>query len=169
MRKLRQHRCRVTASDWLPHSTFRRIWSLVCFSALLYNIYAVPRDCAFFLTHNRFEAPDSEAFVDICLFWTGDVIFALDFFFHCRRFAIEHDGHVIMDRKKIQRLYLWSVGGILDLISIVPLDFMAALVSMKNLPFLRLNKVRRNIWYHEMHMYKQFFIYIWVCGHCICD
>ncbi|KAH9113656.1 hypothetical protein AeMF1_012179 [Aphanomyces euteiches] len=135
--------CCVMSSDWLPNSMFRRLWTLVCFSGLLYNIYAVPRDCAFFRTHNRFEDPDVEAVVDLALFWSLDVVFLVDFFLHCRRFYIEYDGHLITDRRKIFRRYVRSIWFAVDLLSILPLDLGAAWYSMTNLPFLRLNKIVR--------------------------
>ncbi|OQR87246.1 tetrameric potassium-selective cyclic nucleotide gated channel [Achlya hypogyna] len=139
----RRRRCRVTASDWLPNSMFRRVWKLVSFAGLLYNIYAVPRDCAFYRTHNRFAQPDAEALVNLAVFWAFDIFFIVDFFLHCRRFAIEHDGNIITDRNKIRNLYLRSARFWPDLISILPLDAFCAITSMSLLPFLRLNKILR--------------------------
>ncbi|KAF0694103.1 Aste57867_14989 [Aphanomyces stellatus] len=139
----RRRGCRVHSTDWLPNSMFRRLWTLACFGGLLYNIYAVPRDCAFFRTHNRFAHPDTEATVDLVLFWTFDALFFVDFFLHCRRFYAEYDGHLVSDRAKIFRRYAKSVWFWIDLVSILPLDLGAAWTSMESLPFLRLNKIVR--------------------------
>ncbi|RHY28135.1 hypothetical protein DYB32_006210 [Aphanomyces invadans] len=141
----RRRRCRVTSADWLPNSMFRRVWTLVCFGGLLYNIYAVPRDCAFFRSHNRFEAPDAEALVDLGLFWGFDVLFLVDFFLHCRRFYVEHDGHVVTDRRRVFRRYIRSVWCWIDLTSILPLDVVCVCGwhSMRDLAFFRVNKIVR--------------------------
>ncbi|RHZ18066.1 hypothetical protein DYB37_000245 [Aphanomyces astaci] len=141
----RRRWCRVTSADWLPNSMFRRLWTLVCFGGLLYNIYAVPRDCAFFRSHNRFEDPDAEALVDLGLFWGFDLLFLVDFFLHCRRFYVEYDGHLVTDRRRLFRRYTRSFWCVIDVVSILPLDLicLGGWYSMRDLPFFRVNKIVR--------------------------
>ncbi|KDO29481.1 hypothetical protein SPRG_20060 [Saprolegnia parasitica CBS 223.65] len=139
----RRRRCRLNASDYLPNSMFRRVWTLVSLTGLLYNVYAVPRDCAFFQSHNRFENLDPEAMANLLIFWCFDVFFAMDFYLHCTRFAVEHDGTIVTERRKVRNLFLRSGWFWIDVVSILPLDALGLVSGMRDLPFYRLNKILR--------------------------
>ncbi|EQC37351.1 hypothetical protein SDRG_05568 [Saprolegnia diclina VS20] len=139
----RRRRCRLNASDYLPNSMFRRVWTLLSLLGLLYNVYAVPRDCAFFQSHNRFENLDHEAMANLLIFWCFDIFFATDFYLHCTRFAVEHDGTIVTERRKIRNLFLRSGWFWVDAVSILPLDALGLVSGMRDLPFYRLNKILR--------------------------
>ncbi|MCP9258132.1 Cyclic nucleotide-gated cation channel [Dirofilaria immitis] len=71
-----------------------------------------------------------------------DIIYVFDMFVHSRTGFLEQ-GLLIRDISRIRNLYLKSLQFKLDIISVLPLDFILLLICHKPIPYMRFNRIIR--------------------------
>ena len=122
---------------FMPNTSFRRVWSLLCFIGVAYNAYSIPMEIGYFFLPQGVNATNM-----LFLNYIVDVFFIVDMIMQLHFFAYDVEGVPVLEKSRIRSRYFRS-GFFTDLISIIPLDLFVFLWGWQWLPVLRLNKLSR--------------------------
>ena len=132
-----------------PESTFRYVWTILCFLGVTFNAFSVPAAIGFMFS-GRYSILLPAIFVDI--FFIVDIILNLT----CFTYYDPDSGIVESSLQKISKRYMESSSFKIDIIAALPLDVFALLAPDNGtriliLPLLRLVKIVR-----VSHLYEYF-------------
>ena len=117
---------------FLPNSILRISWDFASASFATYFAISIPFRIAF-----QREDPALRSSLFLVMDLAIDFFFALDLYFRCYYFAHTKNGAVMADASKIFSEYR-SNGMVLDMISCVPLEIMAAWLGVSEIRLMRL-------------------------------
>ncbi|UJR30171.1 hypothetical protein I4U23_017711 [Adineta vaga] len=124
--------------NWIvdPSESFFYYWSAIVSIAVLYNLVILIGRSAFLLLQER-----------LFILWLicdylCDLCYIIDTFVQSRKTYLEQ-GLVVHDIKKLRKHYMHSRAFILDIISLLPTDFLYFMPQLYLLPSLRFNRIVR--------------------------
>ena len=143
------------SSVFLPESRFRNAWMLCCFLGVLYNVFSLSFEMAFFYDDTLFREHSATTglAVVLTLNYLIDFFFIVDIIFSARFFAFFNNdgGDVVTSHKEIWQRAKASNFFYLDILASLPTDLIAFSIGLKYLPVLRLNRMAR-----LCHLYEYF-------------
>ncbi|CAF3055419.1 unnamed protein product [Rotaria socialis] len=119
-----------------PSKTFYYYWSSIVSLAVLYNCIMLIGRSAFLLLQERL------LIVWLIFDYLCDVCYIVDTFIQTRRGYLEQ-GLIVRDITKLRKNYMRSRAFILDLISLLPTDFLYFVPKLRLVPALRFNRLFR--------------------------
>ena len=107
-----------------PEKAFIKIWYVVVFIFVMYNVIITPFRIAF---GGNFKLDATIAFDYI-----GDVVFFMDVAIRSRFLGYFDDGHLIMNQKEISHHYFQTSWWKTHVLSIIPIDLIALFLSLES-------------------------------------
>ena len=123
---------------YLPHSTFAQQWNFGNFIGLFIYIFVN----SMILSFSNSRRLDSETWTLLAILWMVDIFFIIDIWFRKKVFAMKRGETVISDPETVSKIYM-KRNFYLDLIAIIPFEFILLIVVPHHMVLGRVNRYIR--------------------------
>ena len=123
---------RKTSPYFIPNSSFRKIWDILCIVFTIYLVITIPFRAAY--CYGDLSTPLPRwLFFDFCI----DGFFIINFYFRYNLFPVSYNGLIVTEKEQIRIRYKKN-GMICDLLACIPVELMAGWLGTSYLLQLRL-------------------------------